>query len=60
MKTEVANVISQQSEVEADILFDEGSQRLFLIQELADTLSVQPHHMENILHSAPKLSQIRE
>ena len=41
-------MVSQQSEVKANILFDEGSQRSFLIQELADTLSVQPHYTENI------------
>ena len=36
----------------ANILFDEGSQCTFLTQELADTLSLQPQHQEDICLSA--------
>jgi len=48
LKTAVATVTSLQTEAEGNILFDEGSQRSFLTQELADALSLQPHHKEDI------------
>jgi len=43
--TAVATVTSLQTEDEVNILFDEGS---FLTQELADALSLQPLHKEDI------------
>ena len=50
LKTAIASVSSPYSETqtEANILFDEGSQRSFLTQELADLLSLKPHKKEDI------------
>ena len=48
LKTAVATITSLNSEAEANILFDEGSQRSFLTQDMADLLSLKPHHMEDI------------
>ena len=44
LKTAVATVMSVDREAEANILFDEGSQCSFLTQDLADALSLTPHH----------------
>ena len=52
LKTAVATIKSSESEAEANILFDEGSQKSFLSQELADTLSLQSHNQENICLSS--------
>ena len=52
LKTAVATVTSGHIEARANILFDEGSQRSFLTQELADALSLQPEHQEDICLSA--------
>ena len=52
LKIAVATVTSGHIEAKANILFDEGSQRTFLTQEMADTLSLQPQHQENICLSA--------
>ena len=47
--TAVATVTSPAHlETEANILFDEGSQRSFLTQELADLLSLKPYKREDI------------
>ena len=48
MKTAVATVTSLNSETEVNILFDEGSQLSFLTQDMADVLSLKPHHKEDI------------
>ena len=48
LKTAVATVTSLNSETEVNILFDEGSQRSFLTQDMADVLSLKPHHKEDI------------
>ena len=52
LKTAVATVMSVDRETEANILFDEGSQCSFLTQDLADALSLTPHHQEDICLSA--------
>ena len=52
LKTAVATVTSPHSEAEANILFDEGSQRSFLTQDVADALSLKPHYYEDICLSA--------
>ena len=66
LKTAVATVTSLTSETEVNILFDEGSQRSFLTQDMADVLSLKPHHKENISlssfgskHSLNKWSDIK-
>ena len=43
LKTAVATISVGDAYVEANILFDEGSQRSFLAKGLADCLQVQPH-----------------
>ena len=43
LKTAVASISAGGTYVEANILFDEGSQRSFLAKGLADCLQVQPH-----------------
>lgn len=48
LKTAVATVTSSDSETKTNILFDEGSQRSFLTQDVANTLSLKPHHHEDI------------
>ena len=48
LKTAVATVINKNAETEANILFDEGSQRSFLSQQLADKLAIQPLQKETI------------
>ena len=57
LKTAVATITSSHVETEANILFDEGSQRSFLTQELADSLSLKPHKKENISLAAFGASQ---
>jgi len=48
LKTAVANISSNGTFVQSNILFDEGSQRSFLTKGLADRLQVQPHGTEEL------------
>ena len=48
LKTAIANVSAGETTVEGHILFDEGAQRSFITQELANQLQLQPTHHENI------------
>ena len=48
LKTAIANVSAGQTTVEGHILFDEGAQRSFITQELANQLQLQSTHHENI------------
>lgn len=48
LKTAIANVSSGPITVEGHILFDEGAQRSFITQDLADELHLQPSGHENI------------
>ena len=43
LKTAVATVANKSTQVDANILFDEGSQRSFATQVLIDKLQLQPH-----------------
>lgn len=42
LKTAIATVVNANSQVEANILFNEGSQRSFITEELASTLGAVP------------------
>ena len=48
LKTAVATVIYKNAETEVNILFDKGSQRSFLSQQLANKLAIQPLQKETI------------
>ena len=48
LKTAVATVAHEGTQVDANILFDEGSQRSFATQILIDKLRLQPHQTELI------------
>jgi len=48
LKTAIANISAGQTTVEGHILFDEGAQRSFITQELANQLHLQPVNYENI------------
>lgn len=48
LKTAIANVPSGTTTIEGHILFDEGAQRSFITQDLADELQLQPTGHENI------------
>lgn len=48
LKTALATVSASDIYVEANILFDEGSQRSFISKGLADCLQVLPHGSENL------------
>ena len=48
LKTAIANVSSTTTTAEGNILFDEGAQRSFITQKLADELQLQPTHQEII------------
>ena len=48
LKTAVGTVVGAGSQIDANILFDEGSQRSFLTEKLASELALQPHKFENI------------
>ena len=48
LKTAIATVVGNGSQAEANVLFDEGSQRSFLTEKLATTLVVTPHRSEKI------------
>ena len=52
LKTAIATVTTTDSEAEANILFDEGSQRSFLTQDLANLLSLQSCKKEDICLSS--------
>lgn len=52
LKTAVATVANKNTHVDANILFDEGSQRSFATQVLIDKLQLQPHQTETIHLSA--------
>ena len=57
LKTAIATITFSNIEAEANILFDEGSQRSFIAQELADSLLLKPHKRENISLAAFGASQ---
>jgi len=48
LKTAIADISAGLTTVEGHILFDEGAQRSFITQELADTLELQPIRQEVI------------
>jgi len=48
LKTAIARVSVENRCAKANILFDEGAQRSFISQQLADSLSLHPKHTENI------------
>ena len=48
LKTAVAFVRADNHRVSTNILFDEGAQRSFVTQTLADKLGLRPHHRENL------------
>ncbi|XP_065883120.1 uncharacterized protein [Dysidea avara] len=48
LKTAIATVSVGSISTEGNILFDEGAQRSFIFQELADRLSLHPTHSEQI------------
>lgn len=52
LKTAVATVANESTQVDANILFDEGSQHSFVTQALIDKLQIQPHLTETIQLSA--------
>ena len=52
LKTAIANVSSTTTTAEGNILFDEGAQRSFITQKLADELQLQPTHQEIISMSS--------
>ena len=52
LKTAIATVIGAGSQAEANVLFDQGSQRTFLTEQLASELTLKPSRHENIRLSA--------
>jgi len=48
LKTAIATVVGTDLQTEANILFDEGSQRSFLTQKLARELALTPYKVETI------------
>ena len=52
LKTAVAQINTGGVHVEANILFDEGAQRSFITEQLANTLKISPHTTENVSISA--------
>ena len=48
LKAAIATVVNANLQVEANILFDEGSQRSFITEKLAGMLGVVPQRSENI------------
>ncbi|VDI23927.1 Hypothetical predicted protein [Mytilus galloprovincialis] len=52
LKTAIAPVIYNDQEVECNILFDEGAQRSFITQNLADKLETKPTELVSIQLSA--------
>ena len=52
LKTAVATIANGDNRTRANLLFDEGSQRSFITQDLADALALQPYHTEDITVSS--------
>ena len=52
LKTAVAQITAAGIHIEANILFDEGAQRSFITEKLANTLRISPHTSENVSISA--------
>ena len=52
LKTAIADISAESTTVEGHIHFDEGAQRSFITQELADTLQLQPTRHELITVSS--------
>ena len=52
LKTAVATITNGEKRTRANLLFDEGSQRSFITQDLANTLALQPSHKEDITVSS--------
>ena len=52
LKTAIADVSANSTTIEGHILFNEGAQRSFIIQQLADTLQLQPIRHELITVSS--------
>ena len=48
LKTAIADISADSTTIEGHILFDEGAQRSFITQELADQLQLKPTGFENI------------
>ena len=48
LKTAIATVVGTDSQTEANVLFNEGSQRSFITEKLASELAVQPYRFESI------------
>jgi len=48
LKTAIGTIVGPDSQTDANILFDEGSQRSFLTEKLANELALQSHTFENI------------
>ena len=48
LKTAIATVVNDDLQAEANILFDEGSQRTFITEKLANMLALLPHKSEHI------------
>ena len=60
LKTAIAEVSSYTTIAEGHILFDEGAQRFFITQELADELHLRPTSQETISeHKFPYLIPLR-
>jgi len=49
LKTAIADISVRVTTVEGHILFDEGAQRSFITQELADTLQLQPTRHDELI-----------
>ena len=52
LKTAVATITNGEKRTRANLLFDEGSQRSFITQDLANTLALQPCRKEDITISS--------
>ena len=48
LKTAIATVVGRDLQTEANVLFDEGSQRTFLTEKVASELAVESYRLENI------------
>ncbi|XP_065883974.1 uncharacterized protein [Dysidea avara] len=48
LKTAIVTVVGTSLQTEANVLFDEGSQRSFLTEKLANDLELTPYRFENI------------
>ena len=52
LKTAITTVRNGTNSIKANVLFDEGSQRSFIAEELANTLAVQSYRKEDITVSS--------